>query len=171
MSLSDPRQRRRCDLRICYVCSLRKLLVEEAGIGAGAPVFIWSDGGNDVRLQCKSVCSFCLHSSGSHCSGSTQPWPMETHPGAPLSTSVRGVRPSDANFGISSHADRKSPAATGASAITIRVGRAGLVSLQAASRLVARIESGSRLSGCMRCCDRRRGLPYQSRAGQSKAQP
>jgi hypothetical protein len=62
---------------------------------------------------------------------------MERHPGAPFMISVRGVRRSGASFGILSHADKKSPAAIEAFAITIRDGRD---SPNAAARLVARIE-------------------------------
>ena len=70
--------------------------------------------------------------------GSDQPRPMamERHPGAPFIVSV-GVRRSGASFGISSYADKKSPAVIEAFAITIRVGRD---SPNATARLVARIE-------------------------------
>ena len=54
--------------------------------------------------------------------------------------SVRGVRRSGASFGISSHADKKSPAAIEAFAIPIRVGRDRLDTPNAAARLIARIE-------------------------------
>jgi len=54
--------------------------------------------------------------------------------------SAREVRSSGASFGISSHADKKSRAAIEAFAITIRVGRDRLDSLNAAVRIVTRIE-------------------------------
>ena len=65
---------------------------------------------------------------------------MERHLGALFMISVRGVLRSGASFGTSSHADKKSPAAIEAFAITIRAGRDGLNNSNAAARLDASIE-------------------------------
>ena len=65
---------------------------------------------------------------------------MERHLGALFMISVRGVLRSGASFGTSSHADKKSPAAIEAFAITIRAGRDGLNNSNAAARLYASIE-------------------------------
>ena len=108
----------------------------------------------------RRVCQFWLCSPGLHCSGPIQPRPMamERHPGAPSMISVRGVRRSGASFGISSHADKKSPAAIEAFATTIRVGRDRLDSPNAAARLIAKIEPRLGVMNVLQ--QRRRGMLY-----------